>query len=114
MIYLFIFFFFFIYAICETFKFSKWGTYKLKSTERGRLYREPVIYIKLVSIIITYVLIVINRFLNEGIIERSSGIKGFLIISLIFIVLIAVSIYDLKIYKKHNDKILSNTSKEIF
>lgn len=113
MLYLFILFFFFIYAICETFKYSKWKTYKLNFSENGRLYRQSVVIIKLISIIITYILIIVNRFIRDGIVEKSSGLKGFVMISVIFIPLIGLSIYDVIKYKEHNSKILSKiTSKK--
>ena len=108
MIYMFILFFFFVYAICETFKYDKWKTVKLNTSEKGRIYRKSAVIIKFVSIILCYMLVIINRFLNIGILEKSSGIKGFLITSAVFFVLIALSFYDLKIYKNSNKKLLKN------
>ena len=77
---IFILFFLLIYIACELTKFNKLEGIKKKYSER--VYNTPVVYIKIVALIITIVLTLINRCTKEGNLEKSGGIRGLLIMCL--------------------------------
>ena len=101
----FILFTLFIYYVCEIFKYKKIATIKDKSIKKGRLYNVPVCYVKLFFIVLSYILLITYR-LFKGVLERSTGLKGFIIISGMYFVFIIISLLDIKrIRNGHNDKI---------
>lgn len=101
---MFILFTLFIYSICECFKYKKIATIRNK-VQKGRLYNEPVCYVKLFFIVLSYLLVIINR-LTVGVLENSSGFKGFVTLSVIYFILILVSILDVKRIKAGYNKVL--------
>ena len=111
MIYLFIFFFFLLYAILEALKFDKIKSIRYKLNYKERFYNEPVVYIKFVVLCIDYILIVINR-LFGGLVERSSGVWSFVVISLFMGLLFFLPSYlDIrKVRKGHNELIMEYIS----
>lgn len=112
MLYAFIVFFFLMYCICERFKYARVATIKNKDIKHGKLYEKPVVYIKLVFIVLSFILAIINRLSASGIVERSSGFQGFLFITLFFLVFIGISILDVyKVVHGHNEKLLEGEEK---
>ena len=105
MLFLFILFTLFVFYVCEIFKYKKIKTLKNKNIKKGRMYTVPVCYIKLLFIILSYILVIINR-VSVGILERTTGLKGFFIISMMYFVFIAISVLDIKKIKNgHNEKL---------
>ena len=91
---LFILFFFLIYICCECTKYNRIEGVKKKSS--GKVYNLPVVYIKLISIVITIVLTIVNRFTSGGKLENSGGIKGILIVGVLYAIFLFFSIWDIK------------------
>lgn len=91
-------FFFVIYLLCEMVKFKKVET--LLSKDKNRVYNKPVVFVKLVALIITCVLLIIHRFTDEGVIDRTNNLKTSMIYLCVFCLLIFISIVDIKKAKK--------------
>lgn len=108
LIYIFIVFFIMIYYICEIFKWKKIETLRHKNIKQGRLYNEPVVYIKIIFLTLSYILLIINR-ISVGILERTSGLKGFFILSIMYFVFFTISAIDIcKVRKGHNENLLNS------
>ena len=97
LLYLFIIFFFILYTILECSKYST-RSY-IKGTSEKKQYHTSVVYLKMATICIVFVLTIVNRFTRAGIVERSSKFSVFYIIILLFI---GVSIFDVYKVKKMN------------
>jgi len=95
LLYLFISFFFILYIILECTKYSAKGY--VKGDKKKKTYHAAIVYLKLITICIVLLLVIINRFTKNGIVERSSKTS----VSFLFIFLfIGISVYDLFKYKK--------------
>jgi len=93
LLYLFISFFFTLYIILECTKYSAKGY--VKGDKKKKTYHAAIV--KLITICIVLLLVIINRFTKNGIVERSSKTS----VSFLFIFLfIGISVYDLFKYKK--------------
>lgn len=95
MIYAFIIFFLFLYLILEAFKYNNIKT-DLKSKSKNRTYRMKVLYIKPILVIIEAILLIINRFVSSGLLERSNSVRSTLILILVVVLLFCSSLIDLK------------------
>jgi len=99
MLYIFIIFFFIIYIIGELTKYRRIESFK----EKKKVYNEPVVYIKFVSICIVIILILINRILPSSVIERSNGVINSIIYFVILSIMGYISFLDIRKISK-NDK----------
>ena len=101
------FFFLFIYILCEAFKFRKLETIKKKIRSTKRLYDIPVCYVKIIAIFLSFAFFIIYYFSKNAVLERSAGIRGFLIILFFYLLFIGVSIFDIKRIKNgYNEELL--------
>lgn len=97
-------FFLFLYYILNSFKWDKRRTRKDK-IEKGKYYNKSVVYVGLVCVVLSFILALINRF-TSGVLERSSGIKGFIAISGFYLIFIVFSIRDvIRIKNGYNEKL---------
>ena len=111
MIKMFIFFTFFLYCICEMTKFRKLASMRIKSEKYIRLYNKPVVYIKMILIVIELILVLVNRFTKDGVLERSTGVGGILYILALISIFIVVSVRDvIKVKNGHNEEIYKNSN----
>lgn len=105
MLQIYILFLLIIYTICEICKYQKTFILATKGIKE-KLYNKPVVIVKLVDIILLYIFVMINRF-TQGVVEKSSGIRGLLTISIAIFLFIGISIFDFyRVKKGHNDKII--------
>ena len=97
-------FFLLIYTLLEMMKYKRVETLRLKSTVRGRLYNEPVVFLKLIILSIDIILLAIICISSA--VEKSGGIRGYLMTAIPFALFLAVCIRDItRVIHGHNDKI---------
>ena len=101
LLYLFIIFFFVLYTILECSKYSTRDY--VKGTSEEKKYHTCVVYLKLITICIVFVLTVINRFTKAGIVERSSKFSISYLFLLLFIVISILDIYKMKKMKLNQE-----------
>ena len=75
-------------------KFRKVDSFKNK--EGKKVYNKPVVIVKVISLVISLILLIIHHFLDEGIVDRSNSLKTTLVYGFIMILLLLSSLYDLK------------------
>lgn len=101
----FAFFAFLIFTVLESFKFQKVRFQDIKRLREGtyekkRIYNSRVCYAKLFFLLLSFLLFTINRF--KSMLERSSGVRGFVILMLLYIVFFLVSLYDISRIRKQD------------
>ena len=82
-----------MYCLCEFTKTKYSGTGKKKYASE-RVYNKPMVYMKTLFIVIFFILLIINRFSKQGVIERTSSVKSTVIVYFIFFVFVIFSIYE--------------------
>jgi len=92
MFHIIIIFFFILYVICELTKYRKIASFKAEK----KIYNKPVVYIKFIAIVLTFILLVINRFLKIGIMDRSNTVFNGVFYYVVIALLIGISIRDIK------------------
>jgi di/tricarboxylate transporter len=98
-------FFLFLYFLCEILKYRRIDTIKARSEVKGRLYNERIVFLKIIVLGIDVVLYIIIFF--TSIVEKSSGLKGFLITLIPYVLFVLVSVRDIrKVIRGHNEEIL--------
>lgn len=96
---IFIIFFIFLYLVLESIKYSNNDIISALRRKPKKL-RFSVCMIKFIVLIIIMVLILVNRLLPSGMLERSTGISGFITIIFVFGIFFVLSVYDIKKAKK--------------
>lgn len=93
MLYFIIVFFLLIYIIGELCKYKKLESFKNKDNKK--IYNKPVVYLKCVALFITLILLIVNRFTKNGVIERSNNILTTILFVGVMLIFIALSCRDL-------------------
>lgn len=94
---IFIIFFLFCYLLGEIFKIRFFRSFKNRRT----VFNKPLVYIKLVSICIVFVLLIINHFIST--LERSSNVFMSIYFFVFIILLILLSVRDVKKAKEEEE-----------
>ena len=85
-----------IFCICEMTKYKRSKSFKEYINRESKEYNIPVVMIKFVSICITLVLLIINRFTSNGIMDRSMGLTNTIFYYVVIVLLILLSYRDVK------------------
>jgi len=95
-------FFFCIFCICEMTKYKRYKSFREFREKDKKDYNIPVVIIKFASICIMLVLLIVNRFTSDGIMDRSMGLSNTIFYYAVVILLILLSFRDVKRALKSN------------